>query len=140
VVGHLGPDLLGTDWDAVEATRRLTEAPETPAFTAILEQRNLAGIGNVYANELCFVRGVLPTRPIGDVDADALVDLARRMLWANRDRLERTTTGDTRPGRRVWVYGRNGQECRRCGTTLVGGEVGRPGQERMVTWCPQCQR
>jgi endonuclease-8 len=141
VVGHLGPDLLGPDWDAREAVRRLEQQPETPVFTAVLEQRNLAGVGNVYANELCFVRGVLPTTPVGDVDAAALVDLAHRMLWANRDRVGRTTTGDTRPGRRVWVYGRTGQPCRRCGTRLLGGELGaRVGQERVVTWCPVCQR
>jgi endonuclease-8 len=111
-------------------------------FVALLDQRNLAGIGNVYANELCFVRGLLPTRPIGEVDdVAALVSLARRMLWANRDRVTRSTTGDLRPGRRTWVYGRTGGPCRRCGTRLEGGELGRrEGEERVVTWCPVCQR
>jgi endonuclease-8 len=142
-VGHLGPDLLG-DWDegaAAEAARRLAEHPDAPVFVALLEQRNLAGIGNVYANELCFVRGLLPTRPVGESgDPRAIVDLARRMLWSNRARFTRTTTGDLRPGRRTWVYGRTGQPCRRCGTTLLGGELGRrDGEERVVTWCPRCQ-
>jgi endonuclease-8 len=143
VVGHLGPDLLDRAWDAAhaaEAVRRLLEHPESPVFTAVLEQRNLAGVGNVYANELCFLRGVLPTTPVGETDAAAVVDLARRLLVANRDRHPRVTTGDTRPGRRTWVYGRAGGECRRCGAALLGGDLGaRPGQERTVTWCPRCQ-
>jgi endonuclease-8 len=144
VVGHLGPDLLDPTWDAAhaaEAVRRLVEHPEAPVFGAVLEQRHLAGVGNVYANELCFLRGVLPTTPIGETDAAAVVDLARRLLVANRDRHPRVTTGDTRPGRRSWVYGRTGQLCLRCGTRLLGGELGaRVGQERVVTWCPVCQR
>ncbi|MDP9028440.1 MAG: Fpg/Nei family DNA glycosylase [Actinomycetota bacterium] len=144
VVGHLGPDLLDPEWGtahAVEAERRLEEHPDAPVFGAVLEQRNLAGVGNVYANELCFLRGVLPSTPIGETDTAAIVDLARRLLVANRDRHPRVTTGDTRPGRRSWVYGRTGQPCRRCGTTLLGGELGaRVGQERVVTWCPVCQR
>lgn len=141
VIGHLGPDLLGADWDAAEAVRRLAADASAPVFTALLDQRNLAGIGNVYANELCFVRGMLPTRPVGEVaDLPALVALARRMLMANRTRWTRTTTGDLRPGRRTWVYGRTGEPCLRCGTPLAGGELGRvPGEERVVSWCPRCQ-
>lgn len=143
-VGHLGPDLLDPSWNpthVAESVRRLQQHPDVPVFTAVQEQRNLAGIGNVYANELCFVRGVLPTRPVGELDAVALVDLARRLLVANRDRPQRVTTGDTRPGRRGWVYGRSGEPCRRCGAILLGGELGaRVGQERIVTWCPVCQR
>ena len=143
VVGHLGPDLLGAGWDdsaAAEAVRRLEAHPETPVYVAVLDQKNLAGIGNVYANELCFLRGVLPTTPMAEVDAAAVVALARRLLVANRDRFPRVTTGDTRPGRRNWVYGRTGQPCLRCGTVLRSGELGaRPGQERVVVWCPLCQ-
>jgi len=141
VVGHLGPDLLGPDWDAVEAVRRLVADPEVPVFVALLDQRNLAGVGNVYANELCFLRGMLPTRPVGEApDLARTVDLAERMLQANKQRFTRSTTGDLRPGRTSWVYGRAGKPCRRCGTTLLGGELGRlEGQERVVTWCPRCQ-
>ncbi len=142
VTDRLGPDLLGSGWNdasAAEAARRLESHPETPVFAAVLDQTNLAGIGNVYANELCFLRGVLPTTPMAEVDAAALVTLARRLMLANRHRFPRVTTGDTRPGRRSWVYARTGRLCLRCGTTLLGGELGRPGQERVVTWCPVCQ-
>jgi endonuclease-8 len=142
VVGHLGPDLLGPDWDADEAVRRLAADPEVPVYVALLDQRNLAGIGNVYANEIAFLRGVLPTRPVGETpDLPAVVDLAERMLQANKQRWTRSTTGDLRPGQTSWVYGRRGRPCRRCGTRLLGGELGRlEGQERVVTWCPRCQR
>jgi endonuclease-8 len=141
VVGHLGPDLLGPDWDPAEATRRMAADAAVPVYIAALDQRNLAGIGNVYANELCFLRGVLPTRPIGEVaDLPAFVDLAERMLQANKDRWVRSTTGDLRPGSTSWVYGRRGRPCRRCGTRLLGGELGKDMQERTVTWCPSCQR
>jgi endonuclease-8 len=141
VVGHLGPDLLGPDWDADLAVARLAAAPDIPIYVALLDQRNLAGVGNVYANEICFLRGVLPTRPVGGApDLSAVVDLAERMLQANKQRFTRSTTGDLRPGRTSWVYGRKGRPCRRCGTRLLGGELGRvEGQERVVTWCPRCQ-
>lgn len=141
VVGHLGPDLLGRDWDAGLAVSRLAAHPEVPIYVALLDQRNLAGVGNVYANEICFLRGVLPTRPVGETkDLPAVVDLAERMLQANKQRFTRSTTGDLRPGRTSWVYGRRGRPCRRCGTKLLGGELGRlEGQERVVTWCPRCQ-
>ena len=142
VVGHLGPDLLGPDWDPDVAVTRLAADPEVPIYVALLDQRNLAGVGNVYANEICFLRGVLPTRPVGETPAlDKVVDLAERMLQANKQRFTRSTTGDLRPGQTSWVYGRTGRPCRRCGTRLLGGELGRvEGQERVVTWCPRCQR
>ena len=146
---RLGPDLLDPAWGqehTVEAAARLAARPEVPVFVAVLDQANLAGIGNVYATELCFLRGVLPTRPMGDTDAAAIVDLARRLLVANRDRTTRTTTGDLRRGQTTWVYRRVGQSCRRCGTTIHGGRLGpevspaHAEQDRSVTWCPHCQR
>jgi len=139
-VGYLGPDLLGADWDAEEAVRRITAHPETPIAVALLDQRNLAGLGNVYANELCFLRGTLPTRPVGEVDVPAAVDLGHRLIVANRDRPRRVTTGDTRRGRNTWVYGRGGQPCRRCGTRIRRTELGRTELEERVTYfCPVCQ-
>ena len=146
---RLGPDLLDPSWGpklAAEAAARLAARPGVPVFVALLDQQNLAGIGNVYANELCFLRGVLPTRPIGDTDPAALVDLARRLLVANRDRSTRTTTGNLRRGQTTWVYRRAGQPCRRCGTTIHGGRLGpevstaHAEHDREVTWCPHCQR
>jgi endonuclease-8 len=139
LVGHLGPDLLGSDWDPDEAVRLIAAAPAVPIGEALLDQRNLAGIGNVYRAELCFVTGLDPRRPVGDVvDLPRLVARARAMLLANRDRPDRITTGDRRPGRRLWVYRRRGP-CLRCGTPIEVGELGPEGQERTVWWCPSCQ-
>ncbi|WP_127793175.1 DNA-formamidopyrimidine glycosylase family protein [Agromyces sp. LHK192] len=140
-VGHLGPDLLGPDWDADEALRRLTADQGVPAAVALLDQRNLAGLGNVYANELCFLRGIRPDRPIGEVpDPAAVIDLGRRLIVANRDRVARVTTGVDRRGERLWVYGRGGQPCRRCGTRIERGELGRSALEERITFrCPRCQ-
>jgi formamidopyrimidine-DNA glycosylase len=152
VVGHLGPDLLGPDWDAAEALRRLLADPARPVGTALLDQRNLAGVGNVFMAELCFLAGVTPWLPVGDVpDPGRLVADARRLLEANRDRPDRTTTapaGDPLvraqggPAReRLYVYGRAGRPCLRCGTPVrVAGEThGHPGRDRPVYWCPRCQ-
>ena len=112
ITGHLGPDLLGPDWDQTEAVRRLSADPERSACEALLDQRNLAGIGNVYKSEPLFLRGIRPWRPVGKVhDVDALVSLSHRMLNANKDRVKRVTTGDARRGHETWVYGRRGQPC-----------------------------
>ncbi|GAA1945893.1 DNA-formamidopyrimidine glycosylase family protein [Agromyces allii] len=139
---HLGPDLLGPDWDPDEAVRRLAANPETPIAVALLDQRNLAGLGNVYANELCFLRGIRPQRAVAGVpDLPAVVSLGRRLILANRDRSARVTTGVDRRGQRLWVYGRAGEPCRRCGTRIERGELGRTELEERVTfWCPSCQR
>ena len=136
-VDHLGPDLLGDDWDQKVAADNLTAQPDRPIAAALLDQRVLAGIGNVYCNELCFVSGHLPTAPVSAVtDPHRLMARARDMLWANRFRRNRCTTGDTRAGRQLWVYGRAGQSCRRCGTPINYDDSG----ERVAYWCPACQR
>jgi endonuclease-8 len=137
VVAHLGPDLLGDDWDPKVAAANLTARPDRPIAEALLDQRVLAGIGNVYCNELCFVSGHLPTAPVSDItDPHRVVTRARDMLWANRFRWNRCTTGDTRAGRQLWVYGRAGQNCRRCGTRIRCDDTA----ERVAYWCPACQR
>jgi endonuclease-8 len=139
LVGHLGPDLLGPDWDPDEALRRLRRQEHVPIGMALLDQRNLAGIGNVYRAELCFLAGVDPHDPVSAVkDLPRMVTRAHQMLVAHKDRHSRVTTGDTRPGRRLWVYGRRGP-CLRCGTRIEVDEFGPEGQERLVWWCPSCQ-
>jgi endonuclease VIII len=136
ITGHLGPDLLGPDWDPGEAVRRLREDPDRAAGEALLDQRNLAGIGNVYKSEVLFLRGIRPTRPVGKInDLDALVSLAQRMLDFNKDRYDRVTTGDQRRGHETWVYGRRDLPCRRCGTRIRHAEFG----DRITYWCPSCQ-
>ncbi|OBI45290.1 DNA glycosylase [Mycobacterium kyorinense] len=136
-VAHLGPDLLGADWDPRLAAANLTADPQRPLAEALLDQRVMAGIGNVYCNELCFVSGLLPTAPVTALaDPQRLAVRARDMLWANRSRWSRCTTGDTRRGRQLWVYGRAGQPCRRCGTAIASDHTA----DRVAFWCPSCQR
>jgi endonuclease-8 len=135
-VAHLGPDLLGDDWEPRTAAANLAADPDRPLAETLLDQRVMAGVGNVYANELCFVLGRLPTSPVSRVkDPLRVVQRARDMLWLNRSRINRVTTGDTRAGRDLWVYGRAGDACRRCGTII---EMDRSG-ERVMYWCPNCQ-
>ncbi|NYI03067.1 Fpg/Nei family DNA glycosylase [Allostreptomyces psammosilenae] len=143
-VGHLGPDLLGPDWDVAEAVRRLSREPGRPLGEALLDQRNLAGIGNVYKSELCYLAGVTPWSPVGALAArdglPRLAELAHRLLYANRARHGHVTTGDARPDRRHWVYGRAGRPCRRCGTAVRTAEQGPAPEARVTFWCPRCQR
>jgi endonuclease-8 len=135
-VAHLGPDLLGADWDPHVAAANLIAEPDRPLAETLLDQRVMAGIGNVYCNELCFVAGHRPTTPVSRVkDPLRLVQRVRDMLWLNRSRWDRTTTGDTRRGRELWVYGRAGLPCRRCGTLIESDSSG----ERISFWCPVCQ-
>jgi endonuclease-8 len=141
LVGHLGPDPLSDDWDEEEALRRLTKDPARPIGLALLDQRIVAGLGNDYRNETLFLRGVLPGRPVGEVDAAAALHLAVRLIRANRDRSQRTTTGDTRRGKRLWVAHRDREPCRRCGTLVRRGSLGEDALTERITWfCPHCQR
>jgi endonuclease VIII len=140
VVGHLGPDLLGPDWDAGEAVRRLGEQPGRTIGEALLDQRNLAGLGTIYRAETLFLRGVNPWRAVGEVaDLTGLVELARQLLDANKARAGTVTTGSTARGQQLWVYGRAGQRCRRCGTPILRGSLGPEPEERIAVWCPRCQ-
>jgi endonuclease VIII len=139
-VGHLGPDLLGPDWDGTEAVRRLLADPQRPAGQALLDQRNLAGIGNVYKCELLFLRGIHPWQPFGAVkEPAAVVDLARRLLEVNKDRIGHVTTGMPQRGQENWVYGRAGRPCRRCGTIIQRASQGTDPEGRITYWCPHCQ-
>ena len=137
---HLGPDLLGPDWDEDRALARLRSEPDRPTGQSLLDQRNLAGIGNMYMAELCFTSGVNPAAPIGRVvDLPRLVRRARLMLEANKERAIQSTTGDLRPRERMWVYRRDKSPCRRCGTPILVDMLGEPGRERAAYWCPSCQ-
>ncbi|MER5978757.1 DNA-formamidopyrimidine glycosylase family protein [Streptomyces sp. NPDC001857] len=139
-VGHLGPDLLGPDWDPERALANVLADPDRPLGEALLDQRNLAGIGNVYKCELCFLLGVSPWLPAGALPADRaakLPALAKRLLEVNRDRLVRATTG--RRGQDLFVYGRAHRPCLRCGTPVRLADQGDGSRERPTYWCPACQ-
>lgn len=140
VVGHLGPDLLGPDWDAEEALRRLVRQPGRTIGEALLDQRNLAGLGTFYRAELLFLQGIHPRTPVAEVAAlPRLVQRGQLLITANRARPEQSSTGDLRQGRRAYVFERSGQPCRRCGTPVETEELGPAGQERRSYWCPTCQ-
>jgi endonuclease VIII len=137
VVAHLGPDLLGDDWNPKLAAANLIADPDRPLAEALLDQRVMAGIGNVYANELCFIFGRLPTSPVSALaDPLRIATRAHDMLVLNRSGFNRTTTGNRREGSQLWVYGRGGLPCRRC-NTLIESERG---GDRVTYWCPSCQR
>ncbi|WP_030251700.1 MULTISPECIES: Fpg/Nei family DNA glycosylase [unclassified Streptomyces] len=139
-VGHLGPDLLGPDWDPERALANVLRDPTRPLGEALLDQRNLAGIGNVYKSELCFLLGVSPWLPVGSLPAEratVLPELARRLLETNRDRPIRTTTG--RRGQDLFVYGRAPRPCLRCHTSVRVADQGDGSRERPTYWCPTCQ-
>ena len=142
VVGHLGPDPLRSDFDAAQAVRRLSEDPARPLAAALLDQRLLAGLGNLWVNELCFLRGYSPWALVGDVDVRATVALAARALRhsALTPGAYQVTTGRNKRGEDHWVSGRAGQPCRRCGTPVrVVAEVPGDPERRRTWWCPRCQ-
>jgi len=140
-VAHLGPDLLGDDWDPQQAAINLAVDPNRPIAETLLDQRVMAGVGNVYSNELCFIFGRLPTSTVNTLtDPLRVTTRAREMLWSNRLRIARTTTGNTRRGHQLWVYGRAGEPCRRCGTRILRAEALAGTAERLSYWCPSCQR
>ncbi|MDQ4503032.1 DNA-formamidopyrimidine glycosylase family protein [Sinomonas sp. ASV322] len=151
VVGHLGPDLLGADWNSDLAEANLRSRPGRAIGLALLDQRNLAGIGNIYRNELCFLARIHPAAPVSAVkDLPGLVAMAHRLLDVNRSRAARNTTGGYGPRGDSWVYGRAGQPCRRCRTRIEHATLGEPAEsgpdtwpveqrERDIYYCPSCQ-
>ncbi|MEA2620124.1 MAG: endonuclease, partial [Chloroflexota bacterium] len=122
-LGRLGPDLLAAEFDGDEALRRLRDPARagTAIAEALLDQRALAGIGNVYKSELLWIERVWPFAPVADLD-DAtlgrLVTSARRLLLANvaggRGPERVTTAGDRGAPGPLYVYRRTGRPCRRC--------------------------
>jgi endonuclease VIII len=146
----LGPDLLDDRFDASETARRLRRVPDLALGDALLNQRILAGVGNVFKSEVLFVGGLDPFRSVGSLDdtqVDSLVEAARRLLRENVVHAVRTgaptwggarrTTRSLDPAARLWVYGRGGKPCRRCGTAIEYRKQGR--DARGTYWCPRCQ-
>ena len=149
-VAGLGPDVLGAGFDEDEAVRRLQERGAIDIGDALLDQRALAGIGNVFKSEVCFAERVHPFTQVAALDEETLrrlVRTARRFLGMNV--LEssgagmvtytglRRTTGRGDPSASLWVYGRAGEPCRVCGERIV---VERRGpQARSTYFCPRCE-
>jgi endonuclease-8 len=136
LLAHLGPDLLGADWDPAEAVRRIAAKPGVTIAEALLDQRNLAGVGNLYKAETMFLRGLWPWTPVADVpDLAGTVELAQKLVASNKGRWTQSTTGSLRRGETTYVYGRRAQPCRRCGAAIRMAEQA----ERVTYWCPRCQ-
>lgn len=139
-VGHLGPDILADPWDMEEAVRRIEARPERTLGQSLLDQHNVAGIGNEYRAEICFLTGLHPTRPVRTVDVPEVLRMARRLMWANRHSPVRVSTGIKRAGETAYVFGRAGRPCRRCTTPIEKGFLGGAEDlERVIWWCPVCQ-
>jgi endonuclease VIII len=132
-LARLGPDILAPEFDAERFLRRLREDdPTRPIGDALLDQRTIAGIGNLWKVEGCFEAGIDPWRPAGQVsDAEALAIVA-----ACRPRMQQSAAdGNQRRHRRI--HGRAGRPCPRCGTAIL--ERGQWEDNRATFWCPACQ-
>lgn len=139
---HLGPDPLREDFDPATAAANIAGQGERPIVSTLLDQRVIAGPGNLWANEICFLRGLYPWRPANSVDGPPLVALLVRAMThsATTPGAMQVTTGDTRRGRTHWVAGRAGKPCLRCRTTIaVVPEVPGEPYARRTWWCPSCQ-
>ena len=146
---NLGPDLLSDTFDAAEALQRARARPGELVADLLLNQRVMAGIGNVYKSEVLFACRVNPFTIASALDDDALrclIATARRFLVTNVHTALapmttytgfRKTTGRNNPGERLWVYGRGGLPCRRCRTTIERKKHGPAA--RLTYWCPACQ-
>jgi endonuclease-8 len=146
----LGADLLSDDFDAETARARLRSQREEEIGIALLNQRVMAGIGNVYKSEVCFACNVNPfalVRTLSEEQVHCLIEIARRLLRLNVSQESgggivtytgfRRTTGRHNPAEHLWVYGRRGLPCRKCGTKI---EAKKHALDARVTfWCPNCQ-
>jgi endonuclease-8 len=149
-VATLGPDLLGEAFDADQALALLRDRGGEPIADVLLNQRVVAGIGNVYKSEVLFLSGLHPDTPADAVDDQRVRDvllLARKLLQANTTdtagpgivtyRGMRRTTGRMNPADHLWVYSRGGRPCRKCGTRIASKKTG--DDARVTYWCPRCQ-
>jgi formamidopyrimidine-DNA glycosylase len=141
LIGHLGQDLLGENFDLPLAVARLLAEADRPIGDALLDQRVVAGIGNVYKCELLFLHRLDPWQSTSSVpDPTALLTDAVRLLKANCNRTRRSTTGWIQAGQQYYVYGRRGRACRRCSGPVVQSEQGDASVERVLYFCPRCQQ
>jgi endonuclease VIII len=149
-IPKLGPDLLSEQFPEDAAIARIRARGDEEIANMLLDQRVMAGLGNVFKSEVCFTCKIHPFRSVASLsnaEVECLVDTARKMMAANvlgssGDRITtytgaRRTTGNTDPAARVWVYGRQGQPCRRCGTAILMRKQG--SGARSTYWCPDCQ-
>jgi len=148
-VTSLGPDPLAANFDRDEAVRRLRSRPLSPIADALLNQRLLAGLGNVLKCEALFECRIDPFTTVANLSDDQLEQLVatgRRLLEVNvsgasngmrADSKVRRTTRRDNPAERLWVYGRAGLPCRRCGTSIAIRKHGL--DARLTYWCPSCQ-
>lgn len=139
---RIGPDLLDENFDAEEVLRRMRARQDAEIANVLLNQRVVAGAGNVFKSEILFLAGVHPLTRVGgisDADLHRLLAIARKLLRYNVRQREssRITTGSIDRSKKLWVYGRHGEPCRRCGTAI---EFRKQGTDARVTyWCPRCQ-
>jgi len=141
LVGHLGPDVLGPDWDATVAAARVT-ASEGLIGDTLLDQRVLAGIGTFWASEILFIERVLPWTPARDLDRErvlAMLERLHRLMAAARGSGWQATTGIQRSGEEAYVHARSGRPCRRCGDTVRVANTGAAPRQRTLFSCPTCQ-
>lgn len=134
-ISHLGPDVLAEHFDIDTARNNIASNPSRTIGEALLDQSNLAGVGNEYRAEICFLMGIHPATPVSAVDVEKALKITRRLMWENRNSPIRVTTGIRRAGESTYVFGRNNKPCRRCRSTIVKAELG----ERIIWWCPRCQ-
>ena len=141
LVGHLGPDVLGPDWDLVVAVENVA-ASRVPVAQALLDQRNLAGVGTMWCAEALFLERVPPWARTDELDRSVLervVARVHRLIDNGRRQAFQTSTGSYRPGEAHYVHARSGRPCRRCGATVRVAPVGEPTRERTMFYCPGCQ-
>ncbi|MDR6861777.1 DNA-formamidopyrimidine glycosylase family protein [Phycicoccus sp. 3266] len=141
VVGHLGPDVLGPDWDPARAVDNLAADPQ-PVGSALLDQRNLAGVGTLWASESLFLERLHPWTPASQVPRERLESLVARiskLLDVSRLHAVQSSTGSRRRGEEHFVHARSGRPCRRCGNTVRVAMIGRAPQDRTMFYCPICQ-
>ena len=142
LIGHLGPDACGDESpDIDEIVARLERNPDAPLAGALLDQRNVAGFGNIYAVELPFIVGVSPNQSIGTVEQlEVLVALGVAVIRTNAARGPQNTTGRKLATSDHWIYSKRGRPCPICATRLDGWSDDQSPWRRSSVWCPSCQR